>query len=63
MTVNERLFALGQLDAFDAAVATRDLARLSAILRKAEVDDEAIAKIAIALGFDLSGAPAHLAAE
>jgi hypothetical protein len=41
MTVNERLFAAGLLDEFDAAARARDRARMIEILAKVEVGDPA----------------------
>ena len=46
MTVNERLFALGQRDAFEAAVAAGDAPRVRAILIRAEADPALIERIA-----------------
>lgn len=43
MTVNERLFALGTLDDFNAACARSDLATLRQLLELAEVDESSIA--------------------
>ena len=37
MTVNERLFALGQIDAFEATMAAGDARRVRTILSRAEV--------------------------
>ena len=45
MTVNERLFALGQLDAFEAAMAAGDAPRVRSILSHAEVDPTSIERI------------------
>ena len=44
-TVNERLFALGQLDAFEAAMAAGDARRVRAILGRAKVDPISIERI------------------
>ena len=46
MTVNELLFALGQLDAFEAAMAAGDARRVRTILSRAEVDAVSIERIA-----------------
>ena len=46
MTVNERLFALGELDAFDAAMAVGDVVRIRAILGHAKVDPPSVERIA-----------------
>ena len=45
MTVNERLYAAGLLDDFDAAVAARDKARLHALLVTVQVGEPDIAAI------------------
>jgi hypothetical protein len=45
MTVNERLYAAGLLDAFDAATARRDEAELRRILAKAYLTESDIAGI------------------
>ncbi len=46
MTVNERLFALGELDAFEAAMAAGDIVRVRAILGQADVDSASVERIA-----------------
>lgn len=40
MTVNERLFELGLMDAFDAAIGKRDLDAAMEILKKAKLTSE-----------------------
>ena len=45
MTVNERLSALGTLDAFDRAQAARDVAEIRRLLTEARVDDASIQQI------------------
>ena len=45
MTTNERLFADGQLDAFDRAEANRDFDQMRSILRSVYVDDPSIQMI------------------
>lgn len=40
MTVNERLYASNLIDAFDHAVAEKDLDKVKSILRAIELDDE-----------------------
>jgi len=53
MTLNERLFAAGKLDAFDAAVAERDFDRLIGLLASVHVTDpEAVAQTLLALGYE-----------
>jgi len=47
MTVNERLFNLGLLNEFDAAVAKKDKARLRAVLFKCFLDEENIQAIIV----------------
>jgi hypothetical protein len=37
MTVNERLFEAGLLDAYDAAIETGDLSEINAVLKKVDV--------------------------
>jgi hypothetical protein len=43
MTVNERLFDAGLVDAFDAAANARDRARMISILSKVDLADQAAA--------------------
>ena len=45
MTVNERLHALGLLEAFDQARASRDAAMMTSLLRRAHVDEPSIRQI------------------
>ena len=45
MTVNERLFALGTLEAFDAAQAAADPAEVRRLLEEAYVDEASIKRI------------------
>jgi len=45
MTVNERFAYLGLFPAWDAAVACKDLAKASEILRKCEVQEDVIPKV------------------
>lgn len=45
MTVNERLYVSGLMDAFDEAIAIRDTAKVIAILKRAGLSDESIAPI------------------
>ena len=50
MTVNERLYAIGQLDSFDQAVSAKDIPAIQAILRSALIDDDNIRQILAAHG-------------
>jgi hypothetical protein len=50
MTVNERLHALGLLEAFDEARSSRDVAKVRELLLKAHVDDPSMQTILSTLG-------------
>ncbi len=52
MTVNERLYLSGLMDAFDLARERRDKDRLIEILRRVEVDDSSIKRILEDAGVD-----------
>jgi hypothetical protein len=45
MTVNERLFVTGRLDAFNEAVAERDPTELHKILKSVRLDEASIRRI------------------
>jgi hypothetical protein len=45
MTVNERLHAVGLLDAFEKARSDGDKERMTSILRRVQVDEPSIANI------------------
>lgn len=45
MTVNERLYVSGQMDAFDKAVKDRDIPKVRIILENVELNEESIKPI------------------
>jgi uncharacterized membrane protein YvbJ len=45
MTVNERLYVSGQMDAFDKAVKDRDIKKVRIILEDVELNEESIKPI------------------
>ena len=51
MTVNERLYLSGLMEAFDKAVKSRNYAEVVAILKKVELTDESINPILHKIGF------------
>jgi molecular chaperone GrpE (heat shock protein) len=50
MTVNERLYVSGLMDAFDRAVEERDIERVRSILSNVELTEESIRPILEKLG-------------
>jgi len=50
MTVNERLYVSGLMDAFDKAVKEKDIPKVKSILENVELNEESIKPILKALG-------------
>lgn len=50
MTVNERLYVSGQMDAFDKAVKEKDITKVKSLLEDVELNEESIRTIFKALG-------------
>lgn len=50
MTVNERLYVSGLMDAFDKAVKEKDIPKVKSILENVELSEESIKPILKALG-------------
>jgi iron uptake system EfeUOB component EfeO/EfeM len=50
MTVNERLYVSGLMDAFDKAVKEKDIIKVKSILEDVELNEESIKPILKALG-------------
>jgi len=53
MTVNERLYVSGQMDAFDKAVKEKDVKKVIFILEVVELNEESIKPILKYLGFSV----------
>ncbi len=50
MTVNERLYVSGLMDEFDKAVKEKDIAKVKAILKSVELNEESVKPILQELG-------------
>ena len=50
MTVNERLYVSGFMDEFDKAVKEKDIAKVKAILKSVELNEESVKPILQELG-------------
>jgi len=50
MTVNERLYVSGLMNEFDMAVKEKDIAKVKAILKSVELNEESVKPILLELG-------------